>query len=163
MNLSYCACVCMCYACAVHVLIQVSAAWGAWGVPRGCLVCAVHGMASRHNLGKVCRTHNHWPKHVKHGQTRVNPSKGTHLSPIQHKNVTRTFCQTPNMKQNTTPMKNAWPWWNMPQYMIRMPHRAKTDTNTINRTQPNQNFEIFFTKIGTPTLFLKIPKLKTLS
>ena len=35
----------------------------------------------------------------------MNPSKGTHLSPIQHKNVTRTFCQTPNMQQNTTPWK----------------------------------------------------------
>ena len=65
----------------------------------------MHGMALRHNLDKMCGTHIHRPKHVKHGQTSVNLSKGTHLSRIQHKNVTMTFCQTPNMQQNTTPMK----------------------------------------------------------
>ena len=150
---------CLC----VHVLMQVSAAWGAWGVPRGCLVCAWHGMALRHNLGKVCRTHNHWPKHVKHGQSRVNPSKRTHLSPIQHKNVTRTFYQTLNMQQITAHIKNAWTWWNLPQYMFKMPHGANTDTNIANGTQPNQNFEKICTKIRTPTLFWKSPNFKTLS
>ena len=29
--------------CAMHMLMQVSAAGGAWGVPRGCLECAWHG------------------------------------------------------------------------------------------------------------------------
>ena len=31
-------------ACAVHVLLQESAAGGAWDVPRGCLVCAWNGI-----------------------------------------------------------------------------------------------------------------------
>ena len=37
------------YVCvyAVHVLMQVSAARGAWGVPRGCLVCAWHGIEAQ--------------------------------------------------------------------------------------------------------------------
>ena len=26
--------------CAMHVLMQVSVVGGAWGVPKGCLVCA---------------------------------------------------------------------------------------------------------------------------
>ena len=90
-------------------------------------------------------------KHVKHGQSRVNPSKGTHLSPIQYKNVIRTFCQTPNMQQYTTPMKNAWTWWNLPQYMFNLPQGANIDTNTANGTHANQNFEKIVTKIRTPT------------
>ena len=36
--------------CAVHVLMQVSAARGAWGVPRGCLVCTWHVIEAQ--LGK---------------------------------------------------------------------------------------------------------------
>ena len=36
--------------CDVHMLMQVSAAGGAWGVPRGCLVCAWHGIETQ--LGK---------------------------------------------------------------------------------------------------------------
>ena len=41
--------------CVVHMLMQVSAVGGAWGVPRGCLVCAkcVHDKALRHNLEKT--------------------------------------------------------------------------------------------------------------
>ena len=34
----------------------------------------------------------------------------------------------------------------MPQYMIRMPHGANTDTQRSNGTQPNQNFENFSQK-----------------
>ena len=33
--------------CVVHVLMQVSVARGAWGVPRGCLVCAWHGIEAQ--------------------------------------------------------------------------------------------------------------------
>ena len=76
-----------------------------------CCACADASECSKRCMGcaydKACRTHIHWPKHVKHGQSRINPSKGTHLSPIQHKNVTRTFCQTPNMQQYIIPMKNS--------------------------------------------------------
>ena len=145
--------------CVVHVLMQVSAAGGTRGLPSGSLVCAkcVHGMALRHKKVKMYKTHSHWLKHVKHGQSRVNPSKGTHLSPIQHTNVTRTFYQTPNMQQYTTPTKNAWTWWNLPQYMFNLPQGANTVTNTGNGTQPNQNFERIFTKMRTLTQFSKIP------
>ena len=34
-------------ACAMHVLMQVSAVGGVWGVPRGCLVCAWHGIEAQ--------------------------------------------------------------------------------------------------------------------
>ena len=56
----------------------------------------------------MCETHKQWPKHDKHDQLKLNPSQETHLSPIQHKNVTKTFCQAPNMQQSTQMMKNAW-------------------------------------------------------
>ena len=59
-------------------------------------------------MDKVCETHKQWPKHDKHDQLKLNPSQETHLSPIQHKNVTKTFCQAPNMQQSTQMMKNAW-------------------------------------------------------
>ena len=41
-----------------------------------------------------------------------------------------------------------------------MPHRANTDTNIANGTRPNQNFGKHFTKLRTPTAFLKIPKFQ---
>ena len=93
----------------------------------------------------MCKTHKHWPKHDKYDQSRLNPSIGTQLSPIQHKNVTRTFCQTPSMQQWKPIMNNAWTWWKLPQYMLRMPQGANTETQTSNGTQPNQIFEKFFT------------------
>ena len=33
--------------CAVHVLMQVNAVGGAWGVLKGCLVCAWHGIEAQ--------------------------------------------------------------------------------------------------------------------
>ena len=33
--------------CVMHVLMQVSVAGGAWGVPRGCIVCALHGIEAQ--------------------------------------------------------------------------------------------------------------------
>ena len=36
-------------------------------------------------MGNMCKTHTLWSKHVKHVQSRINPSTGTHLSPIQQK------------------------------------------------------------------------------
>ena len=41
-----------------------------------------------------------------------------------------------------------------------MPHRANTDTNIANGTRPNQNFGKHFTKLRTPTPFLKNPKFQ---
>ena len=38
---------------AVHVLMHVSAACDAWGVPKGCLVCAWHGIEAQN--GKMCK------------------------------------------------------------------------------------------------------------
>ena len=47
----------------------------------------------------------------------------------------------------------------MPQYMIRMPHRANTNTQISNGTQPNQNFEENFHKIKNPNPFSKNPQI----
>ena len=41
---------------------------------------------------------------TKHDKSRQSPSIG---SPIQHKNVTRTFCQTPNMQRSTQMIKKC--------------------------------------------------------
>ena len=37
--------------------------------------------------------------------------------------------------------------------------RANIDTNKSNGTQPNQNFEMFFTKLRVPTHFQKNPQI----
>ena len=49
--------------------------------------------------------------------------------------------------------------------MLKMPQGANTDTQTSNKTQPNQDFErnLQKNKKKTPTHFRKIPNLKTLS
>ena len=39
-----------------------------------------------------------------------------------------------------------------------MPHGANIDTNTVNETQPNQNFESFFHKNKNPNPFSKNPQ-----
>ena len=44
--------------------------------------------------------------------------------------------------------------------MSKMPQEANIDTYKPNGTQPNQNFEIFFTKSRTPTLFRNFPNFK---
>ena len=48
----------------------------------------------------------------------------------------------------------------MPQYMLKLPQGANTDAQTLNGTKPNQEIEIFFTKIRIPTQFLKIPNFE---
>ena len=85
-------------------------------------------------MGKVCKTHTHWPKHVKHVQSRVNPINETHLSPIQHKNVIWAFCQTQNKQHYKTPMDNAWTHVKMPQDKLKMPHGTNIDTHRLNGT-----------------------------
>ena len=112
--------------------------------------------------GKVCKTHTYWSKHVKHVQSRVNPSNGTHISPIQHKNATWAFCQTLNMQHCKTPMDNAWTYVKMPKYKSKMPQGANTDTHKPNGTQPNKNFEKFLLKIKNPNPFLKSLNFRTL-
>ena len=110
------------------------------------------------NMGKVCETQRQRPKHGKHDLIRQKPIIGTHLSPIQHKNVTWTLWQTPIMQQSSQVMKNAWAKWNMPQYMLKLPQEASTDTQTANGTQPNQEFGKIFTKNKNPNPFLKNPQ-----
>ena len=41
--------------------------------------------------------------------------------------------------------------------MLKLPQGANTDTNKLNGTQPNQNFEFFFTKLRVLTHFRKNP------
>ena len=122
----------------------------------------MHGMALRHKLGNVCKTHTQLSKHVKHVQSRVNPNIWTHLSPIQHKNVTWTFCQTLSMQHCTTWMNNAWTQRNLPKYKCKMPQGAHTNTHEPNGTQPNQNLKKFWLKSRIPTLFRKIPNFRIL-
>ena len=43
--------------------------------------------------------------------------------------------------------------------MLKLPQGANTDINKPNGTQPNQNFEIFFTKLRVPTHFQKNPQI----
>ena len=101
-------------------------AWDARDVPRKalekpkvCTVCARHGIweQSELNTSKACET----------SSIKENSSKETHLSSIQPKNVTWTFCQTPNMQQFIKTTKNAWTWRNMPQYKFKLPQGSNTD------------------------------------
>ena len=73
-----------------YVLMHVMH-WGGGGLemPKMCTVCARHGIEAQNELNpsKACET----------SSTKINSSKGTHLCPIQPKNVTWTFCQTSNM------------------------------------------------------------------
>ena len=46
----------------------------------------------------------------------------------------------------------------MPQYMLKLPQGANTDTQMANGTQPNQDFRNIFTKIKNPNPFLKNPQ-----
>jgi len=39
--------------------------------------------------------------------------------------------------------------------MLKLPHGANTVTNKSNETKPNQEFEIFLTKISVPNPFFK--------
>ena len=121
-------------------------------MPKVCTVCARHVIweQSELNTSKACET----------SSIKVNSSKGTHLSPIQPKNVTWTFCQTPNMQQFINTMKNAWTWWNMPQYKFELPQGASTDTQTSNGTQPSQDFGKIFSKITNPNPFSKNPQFR---
>ena len=60
-------------------------------MPKVCTVCARHGILeqSELNTSKACET----------SSIKENSSKKTHKSLIQPKNVTLTFCRTPNMQQ----------------------------------------------------------------
>ena len=44
--------------------------------------------------------------------------------------------------------------------MLKMPQGANTDTQTSNKTQPNQDFERNLHKNENPTHFKKIPNLQ---
>ena len=46
----------------------------------------------------------------------------------------------------------------MPQYMLKLPQEASTDTQTANGTQPIQEFEKIFTKNKNPNPFSKNPQ-----
>ena len=118
-------------------------------MPKVCTVCARHGIweQSKLNTSKACET----------SSNKENSSKETHLSSIQPKNVTWTFCQTPNMQQFIKTIKNAWTWWNMLQYKFKLPQGANTDAQTPNGTQPNQRIEKKFTKFRNLTQLSKIP------
>ena len=70
-----------------------------------CMCCAWHGIEAQN--GQSVKNTQTLTKHDKHDQSRQSPSIGTQLSPIQHKNVIRTFCQIPNMQRTTQMMKNA--------------------------------------------------------
>ena len=120
-----------------------------------CLVCVWHGIEAQNEHNVYKHTSNDQNMHV---QSKDKNRFGTHLIPIQHKIVTRTFWQTPSMQQCISTMNNAWTWWNMPQYMLRMPQGANTDANTSNGTQPNQNFGKPCTKLRNLTLFRKNPQ-----
>ena len=88
---------------AEYVLMHMCATRDAWGggleMPKMCTVCARHGIKAQNGLNpsKACEV----------SSNKINSSKGTHLSPIQPKNVTWTFCQTLNMHQNINTMRNA--------------------------------------------------------
>ena len=43
----------------------------------------------------------------------------------------------------------------MPQYMLKLPQGANTDTQTANGTQPNQDFGKIFIKNKNPNPFSK--------
>ena len=130
----------------------VCATGGAWGVPKDAkvyTVCARHGIweQSELNTTKACETRSN----------KENSSKETHLSSIQLKNVTWTFCRTPNMQHIIKTIKNAWTWWKMPQYKFKFPQGSNIDAQTPNGTQPNQRIEKNFTKNRNPTQFSKVP------
>ena len=48
----------------------------------------------------------------------------------------------------------------MPQYNLKMPQGANTDTQMVNGTQPNQDFGKISQKLRTPTHFQKIPNFE---
>ena len=51
-----------------------------------CMCCAWHGIEAQN--GQSVKNTQTLTKHDKHDQSRQSPSIGTHMSPIQHKNVT---------------------------------------------------------------------------
>ena len=140
----------------VHVLMHV--------------LCMCWCMCVQHEIHEVClvmhsmaRWGTKWVQCVntqtltKTWSIRIDLNIRTQLSPIQHKNVTRTFCQTPSMQQWIPTMNNAWTWRNLPQY-IRLPQGANTDTQTSNGTQPNKRFWKFFTKTKNPNPIFENPQ-----
>ena len=147
-SITVCAYVCMCWCMCVHMLMHEMCL----EMPKVRTICARHGIweQSDLNTSKTCET----------SSIKVNSSKGTHLSPIQPKNVTWTFCQTLDMQQFINTIKNVWTWWNMPQYNFKLPHRASTDTQTSNGIKPHKILEKYSQKLRTPTCFRKIPNFE---
>ena len=83
----------------------MSGAGCAWGVPKGCLVCAkcVHGMSLRHNLDKVCRTH----LLTKTCHTCSIKSKPKQRDSLESNSTQECHYQTLSMQQSTKQMNNA--------------------------------------------------------
>ena len=101
-------------------------------------------------MGKVCKTHKHWPKHGKHDQSWVQFNAKMSLRHyVKHLTCNRVH--------------NLWKMHEynekLPRYMLNLPYGANIRTIIANGAQPNQNFGKFFTNLRTPTHFQKIPKI----
>ena len=132
--------VCMC----VHEVMHGVCLSGAW-----------HGIV-RHKMGTVCKTHTHWPKHVKHVQLRVNPNIGTHLSPIQHKMPLEHFvkhlaCNTAlhewTMHEHIEKCLNTWLKCHKGPTQIHTNQMGYNPIKILKQFSQNQELQPFFEKI----------------
>ena len=143
----------------MHVLVHVCASWDAWGLPRECLVSAMHGIDAR---SKQSMQHT-WvqTKKVDKSKHDKNYTLGTHLS---SKQTQKCHWDILSSTLNATVHNNDGKCMNVVKICLNTCLNCHKGPTQMHKHQmglsPTKKLKKFSQKTRTPTHFRKIPNFE---